>query len=38
VIIVVSLLTPAPNRETQELVEHVRYPNLGADSMVTAAH
>jgi cation/acetate symporter len=28
VIIVVSLLTPAPERETQELVEHVRYPNL----------
>ena len=28
VIIVVSLLTPAPSRETQELVEHVRYPDL----------
>ena len=28
VIIIVSLLTPAPGRETQELVEHVRYPNL----------
>jgi cation/acetate symporter len=28
VIIVVSLLTPAPKREVQELVEHVRYPNL----------
>ncbi|TSE25833.1 Cation/acetate symporter ActP [Tepidimonas sediminis] len=28
VIIVVSLLTPAPKREIQELVEHVRYPNL----------
>ncbi|MCW5659745.1 MAG: cation acetate symporter [Burkholderiaceae bacterium] len=28
VIIVVSLITPAPKRETQELVEHVRYPNL----------
>lgn len=28
VIVVVSLLTPAPKRETQELVEHVRYPNL----------
>jgi len=27
VIIVVSLLTPAPKRETQELVEHVRYPD-----------
>ena len=28
VIIIVSLLTPAPKREVQELVEHVRYPNL----------
>jgi cation/acetate symporter len=28
VIIIVSLLTPAPGREVQELVEHVRYPNL----------
>jgi cation/acetate symporter len=28
VIIVVSLLTPAPRRDTQELVEHVRYPDL----------
>jgi cation/acetate symporter len=28
VIILVSLITPAPNKETQELVEHVRYPNL----------
>jgi len=27
-IIIVSLLTPAPSRETQELVEHVRYPDL----------
>ena len=35
VIIVVSLLTPAPDRETQELVEHVRYPNLTGDTMVT---
>jgi hypothetical protein len=24
----VSMLTKAPNREIQELVEHVRYPNL----------
>jgi cation/acetate symporter len=37
VIIIVSLLTPAPDRETQDLVEHVRYPNLGGDTMVTAA-
>lgn len=28
VIIIVSLLTPAPSRQTQELVEHVRYPDL----------
>jgi cation/acetate symporter len=28
VIIIVSLLTPAPTKETQELVEHVRYPDL----------
>jgi cation/acetate symporter len=31
VIIVVSLLTPAPKREVQELVEHVRYPHLRGD-------
>jgi len=30
-IIIVSLLTPAPEREVQELVEHVRYPNLTGD-------
>jgi cation/acetate symporter len=30
VIIVVSLLTRAPDRQTQELVENVRYPNLKA--------
>jgi cation/acetate symporter len=28
VILIVSLLTPAPRKETQELVEHVRYPDL----------
>jgi cation/acetate symporter len=27
-IIIVSLLTPAPKKETQELIEHVRYPDL----------
>jgi cation/acetate symporter len=27
-IIIVSLITPAPSRATQELVEHVRYPDL----------
>ena len=28
VIIIVSLLTPAPSKDTQDLVEHVRYPDL----------
>jgi cation/acetate symporter len=31
VIILVSLVTPAPARKIQELVEHVRYPTLRAD-------
>jgi cation/acetate symporter len=30
VIILVSLVTKAPNQQVQELVEHVRYPNLAA--------
>jgi cation/acetate symporter len=30
-IIIVSLLTREPDREVQELVEHVRYPNLRGD-------
>ncbi len=34
-IIVVSLLTPSPDRETQDLVEHVRYPKLVGDTMNT---
>jgi cation/acetate symporter len=34
--IVVSLLTPAPDKQTQDLVEHVRYPNLKGDTMNTA--
>jgi cation/acetate symporter len=37
VIIIVSLLTPAPDKETQELVEHVRYPHLKGDTMNTTA-
>jgi len=37
VIVVVSLLTPAPDRETQELVEHVRYPNLAGDTVDSVA-
>jgi cation/acetate symporter len=35
VIIIVSLLTPSPDKETQDLVEHVRYPNLAGDTMKT---
>jgi cation/acetate symporter len=30
-IFIVSLLTPEPSREVQDLVEHVRYPNLAGD-------
>ena len=30
IIIIVSLITPAPSKQTQEMVEHVRYPNLRA--------
>jgi cation/acetate symporter len=35
VIIIVSLLTKAPAQHTQELVEHVRYPNLKLDKATT---
>jgi cation/acetate symporter len=35
IIIVVSLVTPAPKREVQELVEHVRFPNIVGDTMNT---
>ncbi|MEY2777808.1 MAG: hypothetical protein RLY30_1906 [Pseudomonadota bacterium] len=31
VIIIVSLLTPAPRKEIQDLVDHVRYPTLKGD-------
>jgi len=34
-IYIVSLLTAEPAKEVQELVEHVRYPNLVGDTMVT---
>ena len=34
-IYVVSLLTPSPSKEVQELVEHVRYPNLVGDTLVS---
>jgi len=37
-LIVVSLLTPSPDKQTQEFVEHVRYPNLAGDTVQTLAH
>ncbi|MBE7369134.1 sodium:solute symporter family protein [Ramlibacter pallidus] len=36
VIILVSLFTPAPDKKTQELVEHVRYPELRGTAARTA--
>jgi cation/acetate symporter len=36
-IVIVSLLTPEPDRETQELVEHVRFPHLRGDISTQAA-
>ena len=39
VIIIVSLLTKAPDQEVQDLVEYVRYPSLdGKTSGGSAAH
>lgn len=37
-IIVGSLVTPAPSREVQELVDHVRYPNIDDGMNTSAAH
>lgn len=37
VMIVVSLLTPAPDKETQALIEHVRYPSLEGNIQTEAA-
>jgi len=37
-LIVVSLLTPSPDKKTQDFVEHVRYPNLAGDTVETMAH
>jgi cation/acetate symporter len=37
VIILVSLVTPAPSKKVQELVDHVRYPNLLGDIDTRAA-
>jgi len=36
-IYIVSWLTPEPSKQVQELVEHVRYPNLVGDTMVSEA-
>ena len=36
-IIIVSLLTSPPSKAVQELVEHVRYPNLQGDTVVSEA-
>jgi cation/acetate symporter len=36
VILIVSMLTPAPDRDVQELVEYVRYPSLGGDTPLHA--
>ena len=36
-LIIVSLLTPAPDQKTQDFVEHVRYPNLSGDTVETLA-
>ncbi len=37
VIILVSLVTPAPSKAVQELVDHVRYPNIRGDTRAKAA-
>ncbi len=36
-LIIVSLLTPAPDKQVQEFVEHCRYPNLRGDTVDTLA-
>ncbi len=35
VLILVSLVTPAPKKEVQELIDHVRYPTLRGDTLNT---
>ncbi len=37
VLILVSLVTPAPKKEIQELIDHVRYPTLRGDTLNTQA-
>jgi cation/acetate symporter len=36
-IVIVSLLTPEPEKQVQDLVEHVRYPHLRGDDVVSEA-
>jgi cation/acetate symporter len=38
VLVIVSLLTKQPDKQTQDFVEHVRYPNLRGDTVSTLAH
>jgi cation/acetate symporter len=38
VLILVSLVTPAPKKEIQELIDHVRYPTLRGDTLNTQAN
>ena len=35
-IIVGTMISPAPSKEVQELVDHVRYPSLEGDTMNTS--
>jgi len=37
VLMIVSMLTPAPDKQVQEFVEHVRYPYLAGDTVETMA-
>jgi cation/acetate symporter len=36
-LVIVSLLTPAPDKQVQDFVEHCRYPNLRGDTLDTLA-
>jgi cation/acetate symporter len=37
VLAIVSMLTPSPDKQTQDFVEHVRYPYLAGDTVETTA-
>ena len=37
-VIIGSLISPAPSKEIQELVDHVRYPSLAGDTMDSSGH